>query len=76
MRADLSTGDVVVGPALIIESHQTIVVEPGWQGEITERNHVLMRRVAKKRRMAALGTEADPVNADRDETSDEMNDGA
>ncbi|RUM99800.1 5-oxoprolinase [Pseudaminobacter arsenicus] len=60
-REAMSPGCKVGGPALIIESHQTIVVEPGWQAEITARNHILMRRIAKKRRMAALGTEADPV---------------
>jgi 5-oxoprolinase (ATP-hydrolysing) len=36
-------------------------VEPGWQAEITARDHVLLRRVEKKQRIAALGTEADPV---------------
>ncbi|MDS1135739.1 hydantoinase B/oxoprolinase family protein [Nitratireductor indicus] len=60
-RAELSHGAKVSGPALIIEANQTIVVEPGWQAEITELDHVLMRRVEKKARMAALGTEADPV---------------
>jgi 5-oxoprolinase (ATP-hydrolysing) len=60
-RADLSTGNRIAGPALIIEGHQTIVVEPGWQAEITAKDHVLLRRVEKKRRQAALGTEADPV---------------
>ncbi len=60
-RSELSHGAKVSGPALIIEANQTIVVEPGWQAEITELDHVLMRRVEKKSRMAALGTEADPV---------------
>ncbi|ATU91020.1 hydantoinase B/oxoprolinase family protein [Phyllobacterium zundukense] len=60
-RANLKTGHKVNGPALIIETHQTIVVEPGWQAEITALNHVLMRRTAKKARAAALGTEADPI---------------
>ncbi|PSJ63660.1 hydantoinase B/oxoprolinase family protein [Pseudaminobacter soli (ex Li et al. 2025)] len=60
-REALSLGSKVAGPALIIESHQTIVVEPGWQAEITAKDHVLMRRTEKKRRKAALGTEADPV---------------
>ena len=60
-REALKPGHKVSGPALIIESHQTIVVEPGWQAEITAKNHVLMRRVEKKRRQAALGTKADPV---------------
>jgi 5-oxoprolinase (ATP-hydrolysing) len=66
-RADLSAGSRVAGPALIIEGHQTIVVEPGWQAEITAKDHVLLRRIEKKRRQAALGTGlsgkegADPV---------------
>jgi 5-oxoprolinase (ATP-hydrolysing) len=60
-RETMEPGHKVSGPALIIESHQTIVVEQGWQAEITEKDHVLMRRVEKKRRQAALGTEADPV---------------
>ncbi|MBZ9773487.1 hydantoinase B/oxoprolinase family protein [Mesorhizobium sp. CO1-1-8] len=60
-REALKPGNRVAGPALIIESNQTIVVEPGWQAEITARNHGLLRRVEKKRRQAALGTEADPV---------------
>ncbi|TIP14537.1 hydantoinase B/oxoprolinase family protein [Mesorhizobium sp.] len=60
-REALKPGHKVAGPALIIEPNQTIVVEPGWQAEITAKNHVLLRRVEKKRRQAALGTEADPV---------------
>ena len=60
-RADLFPGAVVAGPALIVESHQTIVVEPGWHAEITAKDHVLMRRVERKARASALGTEADPV---------------
>ncbi|MDH4986938.1 hydantoinase B/oxoprolinase family protein [Aminobacter anthyllidis] len=60
-RADMKPGHKVAGPALIIESHQTIVVEPGWLAEITARDHVLMRRMEKKQRRAAIGTAADPV---------------
>jgi 5-oxoprolinase (ATP-hydrolysing) len=60
-RDNLRPGHKVSGPALIIETHQTIVVEPGWQAEITPLNHVLMRRIVKKTRAAALGTQADPI---------------
>ncbi|SMH29673.1 hydantoinase B/oxoprolinase family protein [Mesorhizobium australicum] len=60
-REALAPGNRVTGPALLIESHQTIVVEPGWQARITAKDHVLLRRTSKKRRAAALGTEADPV---------------
>ena len=60
-RENLKPGNGLAGPALLIESHQTIVIEPGWQAEVTAKNHVLLRRVEKKRRSAALGTAADPV---------------
>lgn len=61
LRGDLTPGAVIRGPALMIEPHQTIMVEPGWALEITAKNHIVMTRVAVKRRDAALGTSADPV---------------
>jgi 5-oxoprolinase (ATP-hydrolysing) len=60
-RESLKSGQKISGPALIIESHQTIVIEPGWGAEITAKDHVLLSRIEKKKRQAALGTEADPV---------------
>ncbi|BCG72522.1 5-oxoprolinase [Mesorhizobium sp. 113-1-2] len=60
-RENLRPSNLVAGPALIIEPNQTIVVEPGWQAEITNLNHVVIRRTARKARAAALGTSADPV---------------
>ncbi|MCO5069876.1 MAG: hydantoinase B/oxoprolinase family protein [Rhizobiaceae bacterium] len=60
-RDRLKPGHKVSGPALIIESHQTIVVEPGWQAEISSKDHVLLRRVERKARASAMGTDADPV---------------
>ena len=60
-REALKPGHRIAGPALIIEPHQTIVVEPGWGAEITAKDHVLLSRTEKKQRQAALGTEADPV---------------
>jgi len=60
-RASLKPGHRIAGPALIIESHQTIAIEPGWGAEITAKDHVLLSRTEQKKRQAALGTEADPV---------------
>ncbi|OWV97434.1 5-oxoprolinase [Rhizobium sp. R72] len=60
-RADLSPGASITGPGLIIEANQTIVVEPGWQAEITCKDHVLLKRTEKKQNAAALGTNADPI---------------
>ncbi|MGB6298057.1 MAG: hydantoinase/oxoprolinase family protein [Rivularia sp. (in: cyanobacteria)] len=39
-REDLQPGDVVKGAAIIVEKISTIVVEPHWQAELTERNHL------------------------------------
>ena len=50
-----------LGPALIIEPHQTVVVEPHWQAEVTAKNHLLLTRVAKRETRTALGTSVDPV---------------
>jgi len=60
-RAAFSAGMTIDGPALIIEPHQTVVVEPGWQAEVNKHNHVILRRVMELSRAKALGTEADPV---------------
>jgi 5-oxoprolinase (ATP-hydrolysing) len=61
LRADLGIGHVVAGPALIIEPHQTIVVEAGWRGQVTPKDHILLTRVAAPARRRAIGTNADPV---------------
>jgi 5-oxoprolinase (ATP-hydrolysing) len=61
LREALPIGAAVDGPALIIEPHQTIVVEQGWRAAITAKNHVLMTRVESLPRRQAIGTKADPV---------------
>ncbi|HZL39291.1 MAG TPA: hydantoinase B/oxoprolinase family protein, partial [Pseudolabrys sp.] len=48
-------------PALVIEPHQTIVVEDGWRARITQKNHVVLQRVAAPPRRDAIGARADPV---------------
>ncbi len=60
LRADLVPGHTIEGPALIIGDHQTVVVEPGWQAQVTARNHLLLTRSAK-RTAARVGKQTDPV---------------
>ncbi|MCZ7658059.1 MAG: hydantoinase B/oxoprolinase family protein [Xanthobacteraceae bacterium] len=60
-RDRLKPGHKVPGPAVVIEPHQTIVVEEGWQAEITAKNHLVLTRVVAKKREHAIGTQADPV---------------
>jgi 5-oxoprolinase (ATP-hydrolysing) len=60
-RDTLAPGHKVRGPAIIIEPHQTVVVEHGWQAELTTKDHLVLRRVQKLKRTRAIGTHADPV---------------
>ena len=60
-RADLRPGDRVSGPAIIVEATTTVVVEPGWQAELTTRDHLILSRVEPLDRQAAIGTRSDPI---------------
>jgi 5-oxoprolinase (ATP-hydrolysing) len=61
LRNQLAPGHRVSGPAILIEPHQTIVVEDGWQAELTPKNHLLLTRRTPLARAHAIGTAADPV---------------
>ena len=61
LREKLSSGQMITGPALLIEPNQTITVENGWTATLTPRDHIVLERRAAKLRSAALGTGADPV---------------
>ena len=60
-RDQLAPGHKVDGPAILIEPHQTIVVEDGWQAELTAKNHLVLARTVPLKRQSAIGTEADPI---------------
>jgi 5-oxoprolinase (ATP-hydrolysing) len=60
-RDKLVPGDKIAGPAIIIEPHQTVVVEHGWQAVLTAKNHLVLKRIKKLARVRAIGTRADPV---------------
>ena len=60
-RENLRPGNELAGPALIVEPHQTIVVDPGWHAEISSRNHIVLKRRVPQTREHAIGTDADPV---------------
>ncbi len=60
-RDALKSGHIINGPAIIIESISTIVVEPGWQVTVTNKNHLILDRVEKLSIQRAAGTTADPV---------------
>ena len=59
-RDALKPGHKIVGPALVIEPHQTVSIEPGWNLEVTTKNHLVLRRVVA-RSVERLGAKADPM---------------
>ena len=60
MREALQPGDALAGPALVIEQHQTVVIEPGWGLAVSPRNDLVLTR-AEPRPRERLGREADPI---------------
>ena len=59
-RDTLGIGARLTGPALVIEPHQTVVIEPGWALEVTAQNDLVLQRV-EKRSAERLSAKADPV---------------
>ncbi|MCG8479336.1 MAG: hydantoinase B/oxoprolinase family protein [Spirochaetales bacterium] len=61
LREQLIPGCTVPGPAVIVEPTGTTVIDPGWQGEVTGQDYLVLTRVVPVDRTEAIGTEADPV---------------
>ncbi|MGC0143317.1 hydantoinase B/oxoprolinase family protein [Pseudactinotalea sp. Z1732] len=59
-RADLPTGQVVNGPAIIAEDTSTTVVEAGWSARATSSGNLLLRAVRDADEVR-VSTERDPV---------------
>ncbi len=59
-REDMRVGFTLAGPALVIEPHQTVVVEPGWRLKVSTQDDLVLTR-AEPRPREHLGAKADPV---------------
>ncbi len=60
-RSAMQPGDRLDGPAVLVEPHTVIFIEPGWQARVTARDHVELKRVLPRDKSGAIGTKADPV---------------
>jgi 5-oxoprolinase (ATP-hydrolysing) len=61
-RASLCPADKIAGPALIIETIATTVIEPGWTAEVNQFGHlVLLRTLVHAERSKVNPYPADPV---------------
>jgi 5-oxoprolinase (ATP-hydrolysing) len=60
-RNNLQSGNRITGPALIIEDHNTTIIEDGWRAVVTTRKHLVLNRVKQLDTARAIGTDADPI---------------
>ncbi|MGJ3249650.1 MAG: hydantoinase B/oxoprolinase family protein [Elainellaceae cyanobacterium] len=61
-RDRLSPGFPITGPAIIIESTGTNVIEPGWQAEITAKNHLVLKKSAANIQSSTQPSQTDTQN--------------
>ncbi len=60
-RGDIGAGRSVDGPAIVIESTSTIVIEHGWRGTMNGLGHLVLSRYLERETTEAIGTQVDPV---------------
>ncbi|MEQ1650860.1 MAG: hydantoinase B/oxoprolinase family protein [Hyphomicrobium sp.] len=60
LRAALDPGHTLDGPALVIEPHQTVVIEAGWRLNVSAANDLILTRIAPRVK-EAVTSKADPV---------------
>jgi 5-oxoprolinase (ATP-hydrolysing) len=60
-RENLPIRQRIAGPAIVVEPTSTIVIEPGWLGELQHNGDLLLTRPEPLQRAFASGTRADPV---------------
>lgn len=65
-RESLATDQLIAGPAVILDPTSTIVVEPGWNAQLTAENNLLLERCEQSSSRnsmqdRALSSKVDPV---------------
>jgi 5-oxoprolinase (ATP-hydrolysing) len=60
-RSSLAPGDVIGGPAIIVEETATTAVEAGWQAQLDGGENLILTRAELRDAHPVMGTEADPV---------------
>ncbi|GGA63448.1 5-oxoprolinase [Neiella marina] len=60
-RQQLNVGHQLDGPAIILDTTTTIVVEPGWRATIDALNNVILTRYLPRTSQQQVGEQVDPV---------------
>ena len=63
-RENLQPGDCITGPALIIEATGTNVIEPNWQAELSDRNHLILNRSTSDSPSSSVSARFDSAKPD------------
>jgi 5-oxoprolinase (ATP-hydrolysing) len=58
---ELAAGEVLEGPAIVVEPNSTVIIEPGWRGSLGAARELVLARNVPLDRAHAVGTDADPV---------------
>jgi 5-oxoprolinase (ATP-hydrolysing) len=61
LREKVCPGRRITGPAIIVETTGTVVVETGWAATVTAHNHLILERYLPRPEVSAVGTSVDPV---------------
>ncbi|MBV9642189.1 MAG: hydantoinase B/oxoprolinase family protein [Verrucomicrobia bacterium] len=61
-RASMGPGVRINGPAIIVETTTTTVLEEGWRAEITNSLSLLLSRAVPRQQRIAIGTTVDPMS--------------
>ena len=60
-RSKLKIGEIIPGPALVIDPGSTTVIEQDWQGRLADDGSLVLTRTRAIQRDRAAGTSVDPV---------------
>jgi len=60
-RAQARPGQIISGPAIVVESNATTIVELGWTGRVTALDHLILERTTPRPLRRAAGTSVDPI---------------
>ncbi|HEC12558.1 MAG TPA: 5-oxoprolinase [Acidiferrobacteraceae bacterium] len=60
-RDHLPAGESIMGPTVIAEAHNTIIVECGWKAHVSSHQQLILERHTPRPQHIAIGTQVDPV---------------
>ena len=61
-RENLYPGDMIEGPAIVVEKYSTIVIDPGWSAVVTEHFSLLLNDKTTLAKTVSVSKERDPIN--------------